>query len=55
MRVRDANSNTVPQSDRDIIFENNADYCGCTCERWADGRQTILNLANREENLSLCC
>lgn len=42
MRARDANSNTVPHSDRDRTNEDNADCCGCTCEWWTDGRQTIF-------------
>jgi hypothetical protein len=48
MRVRDANSNTVPQSDRERTYEDNADCCGCTCEWWTDGRQTIFRQTERE-------
>jgi hypothetical protein len=37
-----------PQSDRDRTNDDNADCCGCTCEWWTDGRQTIFRQTERE-------
>lgn len=41
-----------PKRDRDRTNENNADCCGCTCQWWTDGRQTIFRETERRHH---CC